>query len=177
MTANYEGLSKVFGPADGSLPRGGGLVRLEDDRRNLADSVDFRVGGEWPVESGGDGSSLELINPEMDNSRPSSWRASDESAKSTFQSFSYTGLYRELRGTPSGLTSESRELLLNLVSDGHIVMRNISLANATSPGTNLLTNGSATSHTGNGANGFLCTGTHCMRQRRPNSSVVLFSNP
>jgi hypothetical protein len=162
LAANYGGVSNVFGPADGSLRRSGELVRLEDDRRNLADSVDFRVGGEWPVDSGGAGSSLELLNPEMDNSRPSSWRASDESAKSTFQSFSHTGLYRELRGTPSGLTSESRELLLNLVSDGHIVMRNISLANATSPGTNLLTNGDRTSHSGNGSNGFLCTGTHCM---------------
>jgi len=161
ITANYGGATNVFGPANGSLRRNGELVRLEDERRNLAGSVDFRAGGEWPADSGGSGSSLELIHPEMDASRPSSWRASDESGKSTFQSFSYTGLYRELRGTPSGLTSESRELLLNLVSDGHIVLRNLSLALSTTPGTNIITTGNATSHTGSGANGFLCTGTHC----------------
>ncbi len=162
ITANYGAVANLFGPASGSLRRSGELIRLEDERRNLANAVDYRAGGQWPADSGGNGSSLELINPNMDNSQPSSWRASDESTKSTFASYTYTGTYRELRGIPSGLTSESRELLLNLVSDGHVVLRNISLSPVGSPGTNLLSTGTATSHTGSGANGFLCTGTHCL---------------
>ena len=162
ITANYGAVGNLLGPASGSLRKSGELIRLEDERRNLADSVDYRVGGQWPSETGGEGSSLELLHPSMDNSQPSSWLGSNESNKATFSSYTYSGLYRELRGIPSGITTDSRELLMNLVSDGHVVLRNISFAAMTAPGTNLLPNGTATSHTGSGANGFHCTGTHCL---------------
>ena len=168
ITASYGGGIRVFGPAQGSLGNKGDLIRLEDSNQNLADSVDYKDGGNWPSGAAGLGSSLELIHPDMDNSQPSSWRASDESAKSAFQSISFTGTYKELRGaTPNDNTNramamtETRELLINLVSDGHIVMKQISLAKGTPPGSNLITTADVTSHTGNGANGFLCTGTHC----------------
>ncbi|MGI8603922.1 MAG: lamin tail domain-containing protein [Verrucomicrobiales bacterium] len=156
MAANYPGILYVYGPFSGTLRNRGELIRLEDERHNLSDWVDYHAGGQWP-ESGG--SSLELIHPDMDNSLPSSWRSSDESTKSSFQTYTYTDTYRELRGAV-GTTAERRELLVNLVADGHIVMRNISLTRAGSG--NLIPTGDATSHTGSGAAGFLCTGTHHM---------------
>lgn len=160
MNANYTGLTAVFGPFSGTLRNSGEKVRLEDASGNLADEVDYASGGQWPAGAGGEGSSLELIHPAMDNSQPSAWRASDESTKAEFQTFTHTGTYKELRGTPGGTTG-SRELLLNLVSDGHIVMKSISLTRAAAPTVNQIKGGDATSHVGNGVNGFLCTGTHC----------------
>ncbi len=166
ISANYSGVS-ALGPAGGSLRRSGEMLRLEDERRNLADSVDYKSGGQWPGVSGGEGSSLELIHPDMDNSQPSAWRASDESAKAPFASYSFTGVYRELRGQPT-VTTACKELMLNLVSDAHVVLKNIKLVKSTAPTTNLIPNGDATSHgTGTGVNGWLCLGTHCLSDTLP----------
>ena len=63
----------------------------------------------------------------MDNSQPSSWRASNESAKAPFLPYSFTGVYKQLRGIPS-TDSACKELLLNLVGDGHIILDNVSLS-------------------------------------------------
>lgn len=162
ITANYGPVANLHGPSGSKLRNGGELLRLEDERHNLADTVDYRVGGEWPAGTSGEGSSMELMHPDMDNSQPSSWRASDESNKSTFQTYTHTGTYKQLRGAPTVVTAY-RELLLNLVSDGHIVLKNLSLTRAADPATNQIVGGDATSHgTGNGINGFLCLGTHCM---------------
>lgn len=166
VTATYGGSVRVFGPWQGRLSNGGDYVRLEDSNQNLADVVDYKDGGNWPLLAGGQGSSMELLHPGMDNSQPSSWRASNEANKAPFQSYTHTGTYKELRtGTHLSQANgraltETRELLLHHVSDGHMVLKNIRLAAAATPGTNIITTGDATSHTGNGANGFLCMGTH-----------------
>jgi hypothetical protein len=166
MTANYGAGFRVFGPADGKLGNNGDLIRLEDANGNIADLVDYKSGGSWPELAGGGGSSMELLHPDMDNNEASSWRASDESNKTTFQTFTLTAPYKEIRtGTASSQANgrpltETRELLLNLVSDGHIILKSLSLTKSTAPGTNLIPNGDATSHAGSGVSGFLCTGTH-----------------
>lgn len=170
MTANYPGLTNVRGPFGGTLRNRGEQLRLEDGRGNLADVVDYKQGGQWPVGAGGEGSSLELMNPAMDNSQASSWRASDETTKSTFQPFSHTGTYRELRGT-SPDTATARELLLNLTGDGYLILRNLRLVKSTAPTVNLITTGDAASHTGSGANGFHCTGTHCDSDSQPRAAT------
>ena len=170
MTASYPGITNVFGPAAGVLRNSGELVRLEDDRGNVADAVDYRTGGQWPSGTSGEGSSLELMHPDMDNSRPSSWRASDESHKTVLESYTYTDTYRELRGAPSSAT-DYKELLITAGGDAHILLRNISLTRAGSG--NLITNGDATSHTGSSAAGFLCTGTHSQSDTLPRAGATI----
>ncbi len=166
MTATYGAGLRVFGSAEGKFKNSGDYIRLEDANGNTADTVDYKDGGAWPANAGGAGSSLELLHPDMDNSEPSSWRASDESTKSPYQTYTHTALYKELRTGTEGSQAngrpltETRELLLSLVSDGHVALKSISLTKATAPATNLITTGDQTSHTGSGANGFLCTGTH-----------------
>jgi hypothetical protein len=161
LAASHAGLSSIHGPYSGTLRNRGELLRLADSNGNTASLVDYKSGGQWPEDASGAGSSLELIHPHMDNRLASSWRASDESSKSTFQAFSHTGIYRELRGQPNVL-SATRELLLNLPGEGHLVLRNLRLTRSTNSSVNLIPNGDATSHgTGNASNGFLCTGTHC----------------
>ena len=180
MTANYPGLTGIKGPFNGSLRNNGEKLRLEDARGNLADLVDYKQGGQWPVGAGGEGSSLELLNPAMDNSQPSSWRASDETGKTTFQTFTHTGTYKELRGIGPG-ASTSRELLVNLVGDGHVLLRNIKLSKATAPTVNMIAKGDATSHSGTGVNngsfGFLCTGTHCDSDTLPRVGATITGDP
>ena len=180
MTANYPALTVITGPFKGTLRSNGEKIRLEDGRGNLADQVDYKQGGQWPVGAGGEGSSLELLNPAMDNSQPSSWRASDESAKSAFQTFTHTGTYRELRGLQNNAAT-CRELLLNLVGDGRVLLRNIKLTKATAPTVNMIATGDATSHTGNGTTngsfGFLCTGTHCESDTLPRAGATITGDP
>lgn len=166
MTANYPGITNLFGPAAGRMKKNGELIRLEDANGNLADTVDFKAGGQWPSGTSGEGSSLELLHSDMDNSQPSAWRASDESAKAAFAPYTLTGVYRHQRGDGEGVTS-SKELLMNLVSDGHVVLRNVSLTRAAAPGTNQITTGMVTSHTGSSAAGFHATGTHCQSDTLP----------
>ena len=174
MTANYPGLTQVFGPFDGTLRNRGELLRLEDERSNLADHVHYGAGGQWPQLSAGEGSSLELMHPDLDNSQPSAWRASDESQKSTLQTFTHTGIYRELRGTGGGTTS-SRELHFHAVSDAHLLLRDISLTREGSG--NLITTGDATSHNGTSAAGFLCTGTHSQSDTLPRAGATITGDP
>lgn len=174
MTAHYPGLTQVFGPFGGTLRNRGELLRLEDERGNLADHVHYGAGGQWPQLSAGEGSSLELMHPDLDNSQPSAWRASDESGKSTLQTFTHTGIYRELRGTGGGNTS-ARELHLHAVSDAHLLLRDITL---TRPGSgNLIPTGDATSHNGTSAAGFLCTGTHSQSDTLPRAGATITGDP
>jgi hypothetical protein len=55
-----------------------------------ADEVTYYDGGRWPLWTDGEGASLELRDPNSDNCTPDAWAASDESDKSTWQSFSTT---------------------------------------------------------------------------------------
>ncbi len=56
-----------------SLGNGGDAVRLFDSSDQLQDIVEYNDGGSWPGSADGDGPSLELLNPTMDNSLPTSW--------------------------------------------------------------------------------------------------------
>ncbi|MDG2125650.1 MAG: lamin tail domain-containing protein, partial [Verrucomicrobiales bacterium] len=68
----------VIGNFKGQLRDSGERVRLEDSNGNLADQVDYLPSGDWPELADGDGSSMELRHPAMDNSSPSAWADSDE---------------------------------------------------------------------------------------------------
>ncbi len=56
-----------------SLGNGGDAVRLFDSNKNLHDSVAYSDGGAWPTSPDGNGPSLELLHPSLDNSLPTSW--------------------------------------------------------------------------------------------------------
>jgi formylglycine-generating enzyme required for sulfatase activity len=153
---NHPGLA-VVGPWTSKLGNKGDLIRLVDAFNNLADEVDYESGGDWPTLAGGRGSSLELIHPDLDNSRASAWRDSDESKKSAFQTFAVTGTYRQLKSL--GTVRDDHELHLNLVGDSHILLRNIQLRQ-NNAGSNLLSNAARLTTNGTGATGWLCQGTH-----------------
>lgn len=151
------GAIPLIGDFSGQLGDSGELVRLEDEWGNLVDQVDYLPSGDWPELADGDGSSMELKHPEMDNDAAASWADSDESRKSRMQTFTHSGTYRQ--NNSRGSTSDYKEFHMHLVGDAHLLLENISLRqNGT--GSNQLQN--VTSHATNGSSssGWLCQGTH-----------------
>lgn len=64
-------------PGEGfGLGNGGDTVRLFDAQSNLVDEVAYDDGGAWPSAAAGDGPSLELIHPGLDNAVAGSWGTS-----------------------------------------------------------------------------------------------------
>jgi len=147
----------VLGDFSGRLDNRGERLRLADAYGNLADEVDFLVGGDWPDLTQGDGSSMELLNPWMDNALPSAWRDSDESAKSSFGPYSTTATYRQL--TTLGGASDYRELHFHLAGDGYAILQNIRFASS-SRSENLVVNGTQESVDNRSSTGWLMQGTH-----------------
>ena len=66
----------AFGPYEGKLDSDGETLRLRNPSDEVVDLVDYRTGFPWPVASSGEGASMELLNPSLDNSLGSSWKAS-----------------------------------------------------------------------------------------------------
>ncbi|MCD4792550.1 MAG: lamin tail domain-containing protein [Bacteroidales bacterium] len=54
----------------------GELLRLFDDKMNIVDMVEYDDEYPWPVEPGGNGFTLELIEENLNNDLPENWRAS-----------------------------------------------------------------------------------------------------
>ncbi len=65
-----------MGPYDGKLSNQGEKVVLRDQTGRKIDQVDYNNSFPWPVAAGGDGASMELLNPELDNDLSGSWRSS-----------------------------------------------------------------------------------------------------
>lgn len=66
----------AFGPYDGGLSGSGETIELRKVTGLVADTVSYSNHFPWPVAAGGEGSSMELINPALDNDLGGSWRSS-----------------------------------------------------------------------------------------------------
>lgn len=65
----------ALGPFVGRLNNEGETIILRDHRARVVDEVTYGLGFPWPVTGLGDERSIQLINPALDNSRPSNWRS------------------------------------------------------------------------------------------------------
>ena len=91
VAADY-GLAGVLGPYAGRLANDNDRIALSDAAGNPADEVHYYDGGRWPRFADGDGSSLELRDPDADNAVAESWAAGDESAGAEWHTYSYSGI-------------------------------------------------------------------------------------
>lgn len=66
----------ALGPWTGGLSSNGDEIVLRDATANIVDKVQYGITSPWPVPPNGDGPSLELVNPELDNDLGGNWRAS-----------------------------------------------------------------------------------------------------
>ncbi|MDB4618426.1 lamin tail domain-containing protein, partial [Akkermansiaceae bacterium] len=147
----------VIGDWRGGLRDRGELIRLLDANSNLADEVDYLPEGDWPNLADGDGSSMELRHPDMDNNVSTAWADSDESQKSTFQTFTFTENFR--RQPWNSLNNQAQELHAHLVGDAHVIIKNVEIKRDNS-GSNLVQNHSTMSPNDRSSGGWVCQGTH-----------------
>jgi hypothetical protein len=91
MQSLYPGLD-VVGPFTNKLSLNSDYLVLKDPGNNLADEVRYFGGGRWGEYPDGGGSSLELRDPWADHMQAEAWVASDESAKSQWQTFTWRGV-------------------------------------------------------------------------------------
>ena len=73
---------KIFGPFDGKLANEGERVVLCDALGTIVDEVDYQLGFPWPTvgdpvpaDEPGEGASMQLIDPMLDNDLAGSWRS------------------------------------------------------------------------------------------------------
>ena len=132
LRAKHPGLAAdtVLGPFGGTLSNGGELIQLRDPNDNPADRVDYRDSGRWPENANGGYSSLELLDPDADNALAEAWEASDESGRSSWQTYTYRDTGEQgIRTDPS----RYNEFLFGLLRDGEFLIDDISVVQ--NPGT------------------------------------------
>jgi PKD repeat protein len=76
--AQFYGITNLVGPYGGALNNGGETIQLVDQFGTEIDMVPYDDNDPWPTEPDGDGPSLSLINPDLDNTLPESWLPSLE---------------------------------------------------------------------------------------------------
>ncbi|HTH49115.1 MAG TPA: lamin tail domain-containing protein, partial [Candidatus Limnocylindria bacterium] len=70
------GVQGVLGPWTGGLNSEGETLTLSDSTGAKVDEVDYQLGFPWPTVGEAPGLSIELVNPELDNSLGGNWRSS-----------------------------------------------------------------------------------------------------
>jgi hypothetical protein len=69
-------VSPVLGDFTFGLSGLGELIRLFDDNGTIVDQVEYDDEAPWPTEPNGNGPTLELRNPDLDNALAASWNSS-----------------------------------------------------------------------------------------------------
>ncbi|HEU0010517.1 MAG TPA: lamin tail domain-containing protein, partial [Verrucomicrobiae bacterium] len=64
----------ALGPWDGGINRNGERITLRDGNNAVVNEVDFKSEFPWPISPNGDGPSMQLVHPSLDNNLGSSWR-------------------------------------------------------------------------------------------------------
>jgi hypothetical protein len=114
----------IVGNYNGRLSGRSDLLVLSDSAGNPADEVRYFDGGSWPAYADGGGSSLELRDPDADNSKPHAWAASDESNKTSWQTYTY----RWTAVAPAvQQPARFNDFILGLLGDGECLIDDISV--------------------------------------------------
>lgn len=66
----------ALGPWEGGLSSDGERLRLVDATGAVRDEVTYSPSFPWPISANGEGGTMELVNPALDNDLGSSWRSS-----------------------------------------------------------------------------------------------------
>ena len=121
LAARHPG-GAIVGPFAGRLSNSGGRVVLRDPAGNPAAAVAFADGAPWPDAADGGGSSLERLDPRADSTAPATWAASDESARTAWQSYSYRGV-----AAPSvlGPDAQWKEFIVGLLDNGEVLLDDV----------------------------------------------------
>jgi hypothetical protein len=155
LRALYPGI-EIVGDFAGTLSRREDLLVLKDPFGNPANAVHYFDGGRWPEFADGGGSSLELRDPFADNSRAEAWAASDETASSAWQTYSYRSVAAASR-TPNP-DNQWREFVMGLLAAGECLIDDISVVESPSSASPIQFIGNGDFE--NGLTGWRVLGTH-----------------
>jgi len=126
----------VLGDFKGRLNNEDETLRLRDNLGNKVDEVHYYEGGHWPKYADGLGSSLELIDPNQDNSNHQTWKPSNEAQKAEWTYVSYSGVWKgderdgDFMESPSGTTVEFH---FHLLGAGKMLIDDIRLTSPKTP--------------------------------------------
>lgn len=150
----------VVGDFSGMLSNSGERLQLLDELGNPADEVEYVDGGRWAKAADGGGSTLELRDPDADNSVAEAWAASDESDNSQWQTVTYRGVANEPSGT--NFPDAFNEFVLGLLDQGEVLLDDISvIQNPDGNARQLIQNGTFSGDTvGGSADRWRILGTH-----------------
>ena len=124
FNAAHPGVT-ALGPFSGGLSNAGERLVLKDALGNIVDEVSYRDSKPWPQFADGGGSSLELRDPHADNSAPEAWAASDETARSSWQNYTFTATAHTPTFTPN--IFNFHELRLGLLDAGEVLLDDVSV--------------------------------------------------
>ena len=127
LAAKYPNIN-IVGEFSGGLSNSGERLQLVDSVGNLADEVSYFDGGAFDERADGDGSSLELRDPDADNSNGQAWSASAASP-GDWQTVSYTGAAI----APALGHNIWNEFVFNLLQSGEVLIDDLSVIE--NPGT------------------------------------------
>ena len=74
--ALFPSVTNYVGNFDFGLSNNSELIRLYDGQLNLVDALTYNDEAPWPTEPDGNGPTLSLLSPSLDNSLPQSWGVS-----------------------------------------------------------------------------------------------------
>ena len=119
----------VLGDFKGRLSNEEDTLRLRDNLGNKVDEVHYHDGGRWPGDTDGYGSSLELMDPNQDNSNHQAWKPSNETPKAEWAYVSYSGVWRGgERNRPNSV-----EFHFHLLGAGEMLIDDIRLTSPQTP--------------------------------------------
>jgi hypothetical protein len=139
LAAKYPSIA-IAGSFDGELNNQDDALRLRDASGNIADEVHYFDGGRWAGAADGGGSSLELRDPNADNSTGEAWAASDEGSKSEWNTYTY----QTVAGSSAvGADATWDEFVLGLLDEGEVLLDDLTVRQVTGAGSpaQLLQNG------------------------------------
>ena len=121
----------LLGPWNGHLSNNGEDITLVNAFGNRVDRVRYNDKRPWPISPDGGGPSLELINPNDENSSAGLWRAANANWVSTaWRRYEVTGV------------ATSRNVYFYLDGVGECLIDDVELRATTNPVTNYINNGS-----------------------------------
>lgn len=123
LSSSHLGLAPL-GPYNGSLSRNGETVTLRDSFNNPADSLRYYDGGRWPSKPDASGSTLELTDPDADNSLPGAWSASSEVSRTSWQTYTFRAA---ASASTVGPDTQWREFVLGLLEEGEVLIDDLTV--------------------------------------------------
>lgn len=124
LEAKYPGID-IIGNFSRSLSNQDDRILLVDAAGNPADEVHYYEDQPWPGYADGGGSSLELRDPDADNSKGEVWAASIEGTGSEWQTITYSGIAANPPNSNNPATYN--EFILGLLDAGEVLLDDISV--------------------------------------------------